>query len=186
MRVSKTTPSDDCETGDFQAMGGIYRDTSLIAVPQTHVHDMVVRTPLAANYRDAMLTASVQVMGTPGETVAVTGKLVGANGQATPVHLAGQGRVGADGMTSVALSAPVQAPKLWSAEKPDLYYLVFSLTRGGQPVERVEQRFGFKQIEIKNNVVLWNGRPIKCTGTCRHDEWADKGWALTEAIGSRT
>ena len=180
VRVSKTTPSDDCETGDFQAMGGIYRDTSLVAVPQTHIHDITVRTPLAGNYRDATLAASVQVLGTPGETVAVAGKLVGANGQATAVRLTGQGRVAADGTATVALSAPVKAPKLWSAEKPNLYYLVLQLTRGGQPVERVEQRFGFRQVEIKNNIVLWNGRPIKCTGVCRHDEWADKGWALTE------
>ena len=53
VRVSKTTPSFDCETGDFQCMGGIYRETSLIAVPQTHITDITVRTPLAPNYRDA-------------------------------------------------------------------------------------------------------------------------------------
>jgi len=181
VRVSKTTPSDDCETGDFQAMGGIYRDTSLIAVPQTHVQDITVRTPLAPNYRDATLAADVQVNGTPGEAVSVAGSLVGADGRATPVRLVGQGRVGAGGTTTVALSAPVKAPKLWSAEKPNLYYLVLQMTSGGQPVERVEQRFGFKQIEVKNNVVLWNGMPIKCTGVCRHDFWADKGFALTEA-----
>jgi beta-galactosidase len=45
IRVSKSTPSSDCETGDFQAMGGIYRDNFLIAIPPTHVHDITVRTP---------------------------------------------------------------------------------------------------------------------------------------------
>jgi len=181
VRVSKTTPSFDADTGDFQTMGGIYRDTSLIAVPQTHVHDITVRTPLAANYRDATLAASVQVMGTPSALVKVTGTLVGADGRKTPVTLTGSGRIGAGGTVQVAMSAPVKSPKLWSAEKPNLYYLVLQMSSGGQPVERVEQRFGFKQIEIKNNVVLWNGMPIKCTGICRHDFWADKGFALTEA-----
>ena len=180
VRVSKTTPSSDCETGDFQCMGGIYRDTSLIAVPATHVHDLTVRTPLAPNYRDATLAADVQIIGTPGEAVGLTGDLVGLDGRKTPVRLAGSGRVGSDGTVAVALSAPVQAPHLWSAEKPNLYYLVLQLTRGGKPVERVEQRFGFRQVEIRNNVVLWNGRPIKCTGVCRHDEWASKGFALTD------
>lgn len=183
VRVSKTTPSFDADTGDYQSMGGIYRDTSLIAVPQTHVADITVRTPLAANYRDATLTATVQVHGTPGEDFAVTGRLFGANGQSTAVQLAStrQGRVGVRGIANAFLSAPVQAPALWSAEKPNLYYLVLQLTSGGQVIERVEQRFGFKQIEVKNNVVLWNGMPIKCTGVCRHDFWADKGFALTEA-----
>ncbi len=181
VRVSKTTPSDDCETGDFQCMGGIYRDTSLIAVPQTHIADITVRTPLAANYKYATLAATIQVQGTPGETFAVTGNLVRANGQPTAIKVSGQGKVGADGTAIVAMSAPVKAPKLWSAEKPNLYYVVLQMTSAGKPVERVEQRFGFKQIEIKNNIVLWNGMPIKCTGTCRHDFWADKGFALTEA-----
>ena len=181
VRVSKTTPSDDCETGDFQAMGGIYRDTSLISVPQTRIDDIVVRTPLAANYRDATLATQVSVKGTPGQTVTVTGQLFRRNGQPTTVKLTGTGRLNAGGAALLAMSAPVKAPALWSAEKPNLYYVVFSLTSGGKPVERAEERFGFKQIEVKNNVVLWNGMPIKCTGVCRHDFWSDKGFALTEA-----
>lgn len=180
VRVSKTTPSFDADTGDYQSMGGIYRDTSLIAVPQTHIHDITVQTPLAANYRDAVLNAQVQVMGTAGQAVVVTGRLVSADGKATAVQLAGQGSIGADGSTNVSLNAPVAAPKLWSAEKPNLYYVVLELSVGGKIVERVEQRFGFRQIEIKNNVVLWNGQPIKCTGICRHDFWSDKGFALTD------
>ena len=181
VRVSKTTPSDDAETGDFQCMGGIYRDTSLIAVPQTRIDDIVVRTPLAPNYKDATLLTQLTIKGTPGQEVAVTGKLMHSNGSATSITLAGQGSIDADGTLQMALSAPVQAPALWSAEKPNLYYVVLSMNSNGKPLERVEERFGFKQIEVKNNIVLWNGMPIKCTGICRHDFWGDKGFALTEA-----
>ena len=181
VRVSKTTPSFDCDTGDFQSMGGIYRDTSLIAVPETHVADITVRTPLAANERDATLIAQLHVTGKPGQGVEVTGELFGADGRPAGVRVSGSGQLQADGITEVAMSAPVPAPALWSAEKPNLYYAVFSLSSDGKPLERVEQRFGFRQIEIKNNIVLWNGMPIKCTGVCRHDFWADRGFALTEA-----
>ena len=180
VRVSKTTPSFEADTGDYQSMGGIYRDTSLIAVPQTHIHDITVRTPLAANYRDATLNTQVQVMGTAGQAVAVTGQLVDSRGKSSGVRLSGQGTIGANGTAGVSLSAPVTSPKLWSAEKPNLYYVVLQLSVGGKPVERAEQRFGFKQIDIKNNVVLWNGQPIKCLGICRHDFWSDKGFALTD------
>ncbi len=181
VRVSKRTPSFDADTGDFQSMGGIYRDTSLIAVPQTYVSDLTVRTPLAANYKDATLSTELSVQGTPGQTVAVTGTVMQVNGRTVEATLSGEGRIQANGTAQITMSAPVKAPALWSAEKPNLYYVVFSMTADGKPVERVEERFGFKQIEIKNNVVLWNGVPIKCTGVCRHDFWADKGFALTEA-----
>ncbi len=180
-RICKQTPSVDCDTGDYQTMGGIYRDTSLIAVPETRVSDIIVRTPLAANYKDATLFTQLSVRGTPGQTVAVTGALMYVNGRPAGVSLSGAGRIQADGTAQIMMSAPVKAPALWSAEKPNLYYVVFSMTAEGKPIERVEERFGFKQIEIKNNVVLWNGMPIKCTGVCRHDFWADKGFALTEA-----
>jgi len=181
VRVSKTTPSDDCETGDYQCMGGIYRDTSLIAVPQTHVSDITVQTPLDADYRDATLNASVQVTGAPGEIVAISGKLYAAKGKKpADVKLSGNGTVGADGVATIMMSAPVKSPALWSAEKPNLYYLLMELSGDGKSIERVEQRFGFKQIDFTNNRVLWNGRSIKCTGTCRHDYWADRGFALTE------
>lgn len=181
VRVSKTTPSYDCDTGDYQSMGGIYRDTSLIAVPETRIDEITVRTPLAANFRDATLTAQVHVTGKPGLTVAITGELFNAGGRPAGASLSGTGRLQPDGTVEVAMSTPVQTPALWSAEKPNLYYVVFSLTGNGELLERAEQRFGFRQIEIKDNVVLWNGTPIKCTGVCRHDFWADKGFALTEA-----
>ena len=86
---------------------------------------------------------------------------------------------GADGAGTVLLQAAVKAPKLWSAEKPNLYYVVLRLDSGGQ-TERVQERFGFRKIENRNGVLLWNGVPIKCTGTCRHEEFSPYGHALTE------
>jgi beta-galactosidase/beta-glucuronidase len=181
VRVSKSTPSSDCETGDFQCMGGIYRDTSLIAVPTTHVADITVQTPLDADYKNATLNVAVQVTGQPGQSVTLKGDLYdAATKQPAGVTLTGQASLGTDGSGTISLSQPVTAPALWSAEKPNLYYVVLELASGDQMIERVEQRFGFKQIEFKNNQVLWNGRPIKCTGSCRHDYWADRGFALTE------
>ncbi|MEO7715333.1 MAG: glycoside hydrolase family 2 TIM barrel-domain containing protein [Capsulimonas sp.] len=180
VRVSKSTPSVDADTGDFQSMGGIYRETSLIAVPKTHIQDITIDTPLDANGRDATLNADIQIAGEPGQEVELHGDVVGTDGAETSLRLLGSGRVGSDGAATVHLTAPAKSPKLWSAEKPNLYYLVLSLTSGGKTAERAQQRFGFRQVTIKNNMILWNGRPIKTTGVCRHDFWADKGFALTD------
>jgi len=181
VRVCKSTPSVECDTGDYQSMGGIYRDTRLIAVPQTHIGDLTVRTPLSADYRDATLHVDTVVKGTPGESVAVTGYITdAATLRRLQVSFGQRAFLGRDGKAALALEVPVKSPKLWSAEKPNLYYVTLVLKRAGKPVERVEQRFGFRQVEIKDRVVLWNGKPIKCTGICRHDFWADKGFALTD------
>jgi beta-galactosidase/beta-glucuronidase len=91
------------------------------------------------------------------------------------------GDIGADGVATVVLTAPVTAPKLWSAEKPNLYYVFYRLSDGNQTVvERVQDRIGFRKVELKNGVVQVNGVPVKFTGVCRHEEFSPYGHAMTE------
>ncbi len=182
VRVSKRTPSVSLDTGDYWCLGGIYRENYLVALPPTHVQDITVVTDLDARYVDANLNAVVQVAGAPGASVTLDAVLAQANGNVVPgVTLRGAARLGADGTATVQLQAPITAPRLWSAEKPNLYFLLLTLASDNQPVERVQERFGFRKVEIQKGVVLWNGQPIKCTGTCRHEEWAAYGHALGEA-----
>lgn len=151
VRVSKSTPSVDCDTGDFQTMGGIYRENYLIALPSAaHVQDVTVRTPLDAACRNATVAADVKVAGAPGASVTLTGRLFDQKGNPVPVRgLTGAARLDADGAGAVSLRAPVTGPKLWSAEKPNLYYLVLTLNGPGGTRERVEQRFGFRQVRSR-------------------------------------
>jgi beta-galactosidase len=181
VRVYKKTPSGTMDKGDFWCLGGIYRDNYLVALPPTHVDDLTILTTLDAQYVNATLKTSVRVAGQPGAAFTLSGELYGMDGQkvARPA-MTGGGTIGADGSATVDLAAPVTAPKLWSAEKPNLYYEVWRLD-SGSTTERVQERFGFRQIENRNGVLLWNGAPIKCTGTCRHEEFSPYGHALTEA-----
>ncbi len=180
VRVSKSVPSSDCETGDFQCMGGIYRETSLISVPETHIQDLIIQTDLMNGYRDAKLKAKVKVVGSAGAKVGVVGQVYTIDNRPVGPKFSAQAKLGSDGSAVISNEVNISKPKLWSAEKPNLYYVVVKLTPGSGVAERVEQRFGFRQIEIKNGVLLWNGQPIKCEGTCRHDFWGDKGFALTD------
>lgn len=186
LRVSKRTPSVDLDTGDYWCLGGVYRENYLVALPTTHVSDITVVTDLDAKYQNANLKATVQVSGAPGSTVALNGTLMQSDGAKVPgVTLQGTAKIDANGTASVNIQSSVPSPKLWSAEKPNLYYLALTLSNGGKVSERVQQRFGFREIEIRSGVLLWNGVPIKCTGTCRHEEWAAYGHALGEAQWQR-
>ena len=181
VRVSKKTPSVDLDTGDFWSLGGIYRENYLLALPETHVSDVAVTTDLDDQYRDATLKSTVTVSGKAGAPVSLDATLMDSQGKIVAgIELKGQGVVGADGQATIPLQALVKAPRLWSAEKPDLYFLAFTLGVNGRVVERFQQRFGFREIQIKDVEMLWNGVPIKCTGVNHHEEWADKGHALDE------
>ena len=181
VRVYKNTPTSVLDKGDFWCLGGIYRENYLVAAPPLHVEDITVVTDLDAQYKDATLRSTVVVNGPPNTHFSLAGNLLGLDG--APLATAAIGREGdldASGTATVTLEVPVTAPKLWSAEKPNLYYLFVRLTGPDKAAENVQERFGFKKVENKNGVVLWNGVPIKCTGTCRHEEFSPYGHALTE------
>ena len=59
--------------------------------------------------------------------------------------------------------------KEWSAEAPNLYTLVVSLSKGGELVELVRRPIGFKHIKIIGNVFTFNNKNIKLFGVNHHD-----------------
>ena len=182
VRLYKNTSSASLDHGDFWCLGGIYRETYLVALPQLHVDDVTVVTEMDAQYKDATLKSAVRVAGPAGAHFVLTGELRTLDGAKVALPAMSQaGDIGADGMATVNLSAPVTAPKLWSAEKPNLYYVFYRLSDGNQTVvERVQDRIGFRKVELKNGVFMVNGVPVKFTGVCRHEEFSPYGHAMTE------
>ena len=61
-------------------------------------------------------------------------------------------------------SFTIDSPHLWNAEDPYLYELTLLC---GHEYFRFE--IGFRKIEVKNRVVLLNGKPFKIKGVNRHD-----------------
>jgi beta-galactosidase len=181
VRVYKKTSTSNLEKGSFWCLGGIFRETYLVALPQLRVDDVTVVTDLDGQYKDATLKSTVLLAGPAGAPFVLTGELYALDGSKVarpPMSQAGE--IGAEGSATVNLTAPVTAPKLWNAEKPNLYYVFYRLSDGSQTVERVQERIGFRKIEMKNGVVQVNGVPVKFTGVCRHDEFATCGHALNE------
>ncbi len=66
VRLYKNTPSASLDHGDFWCLGGIYRETYLVALPPLHIDDVTVITDLDAQYKDATLKSSVRVSGAAG------------------------------------------------------------------------------------------------------------------------
>ena len=67
-------------------------------------------------------------------------------------------------------------PKLWSAEEPVLYDLYLETDTAC-----VRQRVGFRRVEIRGDVFLLNGQPIKLRGVNHHDTSCTNGYTMTPA-----
>lgn len=64
---------------------------------------------------------------------------------------------------------------LWSFETPNLYDLLIE-----ENGEFIFEKVGFRTIEVKNGVVLLNGKAVKLRGICRHDFRSDKGNVISD------
>ena len=141
------------EDQDMWRHAGIFRDVSLLSFGEKRILDVWADTDLENDYRDGSIR--VTVMTRNAEKVKIT--LLDGETAVFSKELAAQ-----DGKAEYA--AKIQDAKLWSAETPSRYELIAEID--GQ-AERVF--VGFRKIEIRNGVFLFNGKAVKLLGVNRHD-----------------
>ncbi|MFT3785126.1 MAG: glycoside hydrolase family 2 TIM barrel-domain containing protein [Tepidisphaeraceae bacterium] len=171
------------EDQDFVRLSGIFRDVYLYAVPKTYVCDIDARPTLDDAYTDGALkvTAKLRNTTTSANQGRVSMELLDDAGQRVAFAEA-SADVGAQTEASVVLETPVAKPAHWTAETPNLYTLLVTLRNAQGKVQTVErQRVGFRRLEIKDQQLLINGRPIKLHGVNRHETDPDTGRHQTEA-----
>ena len=67
-------------------------------------------------------------------------------------------------------SFAVEHPKLWSAEEPALYDLTLEVyDDAGNLTEVIPQKVGFRRFEMKDGLMLLNGKRIVFKGVNRHE-----------------
>jgi beta-galactosidase len=77
----------------------------------------------------------------------------------------------------ILLSIPVENPKKWTAETPYLYSVELSISTPSG-TQTVQQKIGFRKVELKNGLICVNGDPIQFHGVNRHDHHPRLGRAV--------
>lgn len=147
-------------------LSGIFRDVYFLAFPQTHIQDVHVETKLDDQYVNAVLDVDVTVEG-QGDV-----ELTLYNSDKKTVVLQETISFKSDSK-KVKFSIPFEKPELWTAETPKLYHLV--LKQGGQ---FIAQKIGFRRVEIKDGIILVNGKRVVFRGVNRHEHHPTKGRAV--------
>ena len=173
------------EDQDMWRLSGIFRNVTLWSAPVVHVRDFTVTTDLDAQYRNAQLKVAAKIRNygaakVPARTFDVTlfdaaHQAVGAPAKVKVAALA----PGEE--TEGSVSMPVSNPKKWTAETPNLYTAVLSLSQTQGAPELLSHRVGFREIEIKGREFRVNGVPIKLKGANRHESNVNTGHYVTEA-----
>lgn len=154
------------EDQDFWRLSGVARDVYLYARPKTHLDDIRVVTDLDEAYRDAVLKVNAEVANATGAT-RVGFTLTDPSGETV---FSEEGLKPVKG--AVTLEMAVNNPLKWSAETPDLYRLLVTVSQANGAAEASEYipvNVGFRKIEVKNSQVLVNGQPVLFKGADRHE-----------------
>ena len=76
----------------------------------------------------------------------------------------------------VKASEKISSPVLWSAEDPQLYQLVLHVKdEDGEVTEVIRQNVGFRRFEMKDGIMLLNGKRIVFKGVNRHEFSCENG-----------
>jgi beta-galactosidase len=176
MQVHRWTAGAYLEDYDQWRYAGIFRDVNLYSTPATHVEDVTLRTDLDATYTDATLSAAVEIAHKPGGT---TGKhRVSASLRDRRGHEVGRTSVdvNVNGPASAQLTMPVRDPAKWSDETPNLYTVVLTLTGpDGRVTHTTSETVGFREIEIRDRVLLVNGKRVLFKGVNRAETDPEHG-----------
>ena len=168
-QVFKWTASSWCEDQDFFRFSGIYRDVYLYTVPEVHVYDLQIRAIPDETLSAAALEIRTNTWGkgTVKITLSKDGETVIEDKKAL------------DG--EEIYSWKVENPVLWSAEDPQLYDLTLEVyNETGELQEVIPQKVGFRRFEMKDGIMILNGKRIVFKGVNRHEFSSVSGRHVSE------
>ena len=182
LQVYRFTSGSFLECQDYWRLTGIHRHCFIYAAPKVQIQDYFFTTDLDASYKNAK--ANVKVVTSPGssneggaytvEAKILDGATVIASQTATITPPS-------EGQGEASLDMSVTAPRLWSAETPNLYDLVLTLKdTNGKTVDVRGSKVGFREVTIRTDgALLINGKRMVFHGVNRHDFSPVNGRAIT-------
>ncbi|OAG36383.1 hypothetical protein AYO21_09368 [Fonsecaea monophora] len=175
IRVYQWSDGSYIEDQDQWWLSGIFRDVHLMAFPTTcRIDDFFIRGDLDSAYEHGILRVTTDVHCPKGGHVVVVlrerpdrgGKAI-ANAET---------EFGAN-TPKVDLEIPVDSPNKWTAETPYLYDVEITLT-DGRNSDSVQHTTGFRKVELKNGLLMVNGKSLRFRGVNRHDHHPRLGRAV--------
>jgi beta-glucuronidase len=144
---------------DWWNYGGITRDVNLVIVPQNFILDYSLQLAKGtASSKDKTIDGWVKMNKPVNEPVTIEipelklKKTVNSNGD------------------SVGFNFKIPKLQLWSPETPKLYQVIVSSKE-----DRIDDKIGFRTIEVKGKQIVLNGKPIFLRGICIHEEIPQQG-----------
>lgn len=177
VEVYKRSSAAWLEDQDFFRFSGIFRDVYLFAKPECHVEDLWVQAGVKEDYKTGTFSLKARLSG-QGYTLFWSLKDKEKN-----TVLAGRkdGQDVSDGSYLEIAQEEIPDVTVWSCENPYLYELKLTVCNSeGEIAEIVPYKTGFRRFEIKDKIMLLNGKRLIINGVNRHEWNPRRGRSITE------
>lgn len=156
----------------WKSYSGIVRAVYLSDVPASRLTDVFFTYELSENFRSVACKLPFTVSDAPA------GACVRSQLLFNGVCVAESAAVSvADGTLALQLDAPL----LWTPDKPNLYTLVTELSVNGALVDVRTEKVGFRSLVVRGSKFYLNGEDFFFAGVARHDLWTDEaGFTMTD------
>ncbi|OGV52043.1 MAG: hypothetical protein A2017_03570, partial [Lentisphaerae bacterium GWF2_44_16] len=180
-QVMQWSDASYVEDQDMWWLSGIFREVYLVAVPKVELSDIFIKSTLDEKYKNG--TVDVEAVLTNYGNGEIKNHnmeftLFDNNEKEIKTHIQKFSlKAGTD--KKISFNIEVEKPEHWTAETPYLYKVLVTIKdSSGNVVSAKSVRTGFRNIEIKNGVMMVNGRRILVRGVNRHDSHPDEGRAV--------
>ena len=182
VQVLRWSDGSYLEDQDFWRISGIERDVFIYATNKVTIRDFRVVSDLENEYKDGLFNLSLQLDNSTS---------INSNFSASIQLLYGEKTVYTDvksvalqkGNTTLNFNTKLPNVKTWNAETPNLYTLLIELKdKKGKVTEATSIKVGFRNVAIKNNQFLVNGKPVLIKGVNIHDHSETEGHVISEEL----
>lgn len=174
----------------FGVYGGIYRDIQLIVTDKINIAVTDYASPgvyirqsnVSQKSAKAFIKVKVENKHLSPQNIRIVYVILDMENkpitqEMKEVTLSPQGR------QEFSQTLTVKTPRLWQGvEDPYLYKAVIRIISKGVQIDEMIQPLGFRHFEFKPHDGMYlNGKRYPMYGVCRHQDWWEKGSALTTA-----
>ncbi len=172
----------------FGVYGGIYRDVQLITTNKVHISVTDHASPgiyirqenVSSKSAEASIKVKVENSFFVPRDIDIVYAIEDMSGNEVARKLQNV-TVSPQGRREFTGSLTVKKPRLWQGvEDPYLYKAIVQLVSEGTVIDEVVQPLGFRHFEFRAHDGMYlNGKKYPMYGVCRHQDWWEKGSALT-------
>ena len=191
LKIFRWSTGSYLECQDMWRLGGIERDVFIYSQPRAAIRDFRVKSTLDDTYTDGIfaLEADLRNRRDAAARLSVKYEILDAKGNVVASEEK-SADVAAGGEATVRFDRKLASVAKWTAETPNLYTLLMTLSDGGKVAEVIPYHLGFRRIEIRpveidgkqRELFLVNGQPIKLKGVNIHEHNPATGHYVTEEI----